>query len=134
MRFTTWTDVPDLDMDGGRLNHPLRSVRISRKEDIPWLKMRQKLHPYGRLEHRVLGHVDSPNGGDACWDKAQKGCATCSRSGWDQGIGYEVADAGRIQFAISPIDLRHGRFDRSAASSTRASCSGGSACGALDAR
>jgi hypothetical protein len=30
----------------------------------------------------------------------------------DETIGFEVADAGRLQVAIDPRDLRRGRFDR----------------------
>ncbi len=32
--------------------------------------------------------------------------------GPDLGIGFEVADGGRLQVVIDPADLRRGRFDR----------------------
>jgi hypothetical protein len=68
-----------------------------------------------RMETKLLGYANAPNGGNACWQRAER-----KKSPWrhlltvgpNDAVDFVVADAGRIQFLIAPADLRTGRFDR----------------------
>jgi len=112
-RFSAQPDVPDLAFDGDSLKAPLRSVEIANWEG--WLDFRYALLGKPRLEHVLLGYSYEPNGGNACSARAERGRDTWRHLftiGPDDDLGFNVADAGRVQILIAPADLRAGRFDR----------------------
>jgi hypothetical protein len=67
-------------------------------------------------EHRLLGDLVMPNGGGGrCWERTRRRTGAWRHLltiGSDSAVRFEVADAGRLQVAIAPADLRRGRFDR----------------------
>jgi hypothetical protein len=126
LRFRVETDIPDVSMDTNRLAPPLQDVQIPRERQEAWWTMRLDLQArnaadwrdpvWGGIEHRLLGYIDTPNGeSGSCWRRTQR-----SSHPWrhlitiasDYRIGFEVADAGQLQVAIDPRDLRRGDFDR----------------------
>ena len=67
------------------------------------------------MEHRLLGYGDAPNGGNACsgrMERSKQPWRHLFSFGWDEALGFMVADAGSLQLLIAPQDLRRGRFDR----------------------
>jgi Domain of unknown function (DUF1963) len=116
MRFRVRPDIPDTDVNLNRLAAPLSDTRLTGREVERWWGLEQALH--GRptlLQHRLLGHIRSPNGGSFCWERTQRRHGAWRHLftiGLDYRIGFEVADGGRLQIAIPPGDLRSGRFDR----------------------
>jgi Domain of unknown function (DUF1963) len=116
MRFRMRPDIPDADVSVGRLAAPLGDIRLTDQELERWWELEEALHRRQKpLHHRLLGHIKSPNGATSCWERTQR-----RRGAWrhlltiglDFGIGFEVADGGRLQVAIPPGDLHSGRFDR----------------------
>jgi hypothetical protein len=67
-------------------------------------------------EHRLLGELETPNGGAGrCLERTRRRTGAWRHLltiGSDTAVGFEVADAGRLQVVIAPADLRRGRFDR----------------------
>ena len=82
---------------------------------LKWFHFRDAINGHPRLETKLLGYAGAPNGGNACWNRAER-----PKRAWrhlltvgpDDEVDFWVGDAGRIQFLISPADLRAGRFDR----------------------
>ena len=116
MRFRMRPDIPDTDLSLDRLAAPLSDIRLAGRQLERWWGIEQALHRRPTLlQHRLLGHIRSPNGGSSCWERTQR-----RRGAWrhlftiglDYRVGFEVADGGRLQIAIPPGDLRSGRFDR----------------------
>jgi hypothetical protein len=116
MRFRMRPEIPDMDANVNRVAAPLSDIRLSGREIEGWWGLEQALHRRPTLlQHRLLGHTRSPNGGSSCWERTQR-----RRGAWrhlftiglDYRIGFEVADGGRLQIAIPPGDLRSGRIDR----------------------
>lgn len=125
LRYRIGTDIPDVSIDTGRLSPPLHDVAIPDDRQEAWWEMRSALQqgaPQNRrdplfedLSHRLLGYVDPPNGGNHCWERTEDPADAWQHLmtfGYDPGIGFEVADGGRLQVAISAQDLQQGRFDR----------------------
>lgn len=116
MRFRMRPDVPDTDVQLDRLAAPLSDIRLTAREAERWWELEEALHRRPTLlQHRLLGHIRSPNGGSSCWKRTQRRVGAWRHLftvGLDFGIGFEVADGGRLQIAIAPDDLRSGRFDR----------------------
>jgi Domain of unknown function (DUF1963) len=120
LRFRMRPDIPDTDVNFERLAAPLRDIRLKGQQVERWWDLGAALHRRtGALEHRLLGHIQSPNGETHCWERTQR-----ARGAWrhlftigpDYRVGFEVADGGRLQVAIPPGDLRSGRFDRACGS------------------
>ena len=112
-RFSAQPDVPDLALDEDFLMAPLRDTVIADWEG--WFDFRYALLGKPRLEHLLLGYSNAPNGGDECSERAERGRDTWRHLftiGPDDHLGFNVADAGRVQILIAPADLRAGRFDR----------------------
>jgi hypothetical protein len=109
-------DIPDTDVNLNRLAAPLSDIRLAGREFERWWGLEQALHRRPTLlQHRLLGHIRSPNGGRFCWERTQRRLGAWRHLftiGFDYRIGFEVADGGRVQIAIPPGDLRRGRFDR----------------------
>lgn len=111
MRFTGRPDIPELD--GDHLAPPLTDVRIDAWE--PYTDFRDALRANIYPRHKLLGYLDEPNGGNTCSERAYR-----TKGTWrhlftldeSDALGFNVADAGRIQLLISPADLQRGRFDR----------------------
>jgi hypothetical protein len=116
MRFRARPDIPDTQFLGGRLTAPLSDIRLRDAEVESWWELEAALHEReGRLLHRLLGHIKTPNGEGRCWRLTQRPRGAWRHLftiGYDLRLGFEVADGGRLQIAISPGDLRSGRFDR----------------------
>ena len=117
LRFSAHPDVPDASWDHHNLAPPLLDVRIADDRLMPMVELREDLRGRpGDPAHRLLGYIDSPNGeGGRCWNRTRRRNGAWRHlftMGWDEGLRFEVADAGRLQIAISPADLRRGRFDR----------------------
>lgn len=116
LRLSARPDVPDVAMDYRSLAAPLADVPLVESEVDRWWDLRWSLQRRGgRLEHRLLGYVDTPNGGNACWRRTEWQLDPWRHLltiGLDFGIGFEIADGGRLQVEISPEDLAAGRFDR----------------------
>src|SRR3954452_19396691 len=111
LRFTVHQDIPSSKLDSSYLTPPLQDVLGGDRYD----SLREALGADTMVSHRLLGYGEPPNGGDACWSRA--GRASRPRRhlftlNSDEDVGFEIADAGRIQLLISPDDLRAGRFDR----------------------
>jgi len=125
LRYRVATDIPDVGITD-RLSSPLQDVVLPAERPEAWWQMRARLNgdePYDRRDpvwgeggHRLLGYVDAPNGAESpCWNLTQKVAAPWRHLltiGTDSVLGFEVADDGRLQLAISPRDLARGRFDR----------------------
>jgi hypothetical protein len=112
-RFVAQPDVPDLALDANVLMAPLGGVRI--KDWERWFDLRYALQGKPRLEHLLLGYSNAPNGGDDCSARAERPRDTWRHLftiGPDDHLGFNVADAGRLQILIAAADLRAGRFDR----------------------
>jgi hypothetical protein len=112
-RFSARPDLPGLALDADMLMAPLREVVIPDWE--AWYEIRHALNGKPRLGHRLLGYGDALNGGDECsarLERAQGAWRHLFTLGYDERLGWEVADGGVIQILISPADLRAGRFDR----------------------
>jgi hypothetical protein len=116
LRFAVRPDIPDVAMDFRSLAAPLGDVLLVDSEVDHWWDLRDSLHRRkGLLSHRLLGYVDTPNGGGSCWRRTQRALAPWRHLitiGLDFGVGFEVADGGRLQVEIAPEDLAAGRFDR----------------------
>jgi hypothetical protein len=112
-RFAARPDVPDMALFEDALMAPLGDVEITDWE--AWFDVRNALLGKPRLEHVLLGYSNEPNGGDDCSARAARPRDTWRHLftiGPDDHLGFNVADAGRLQVLISPADLRAGRFDR----------------------
>jgi hypothetical protein len=116
MRFRVRPDIPDTDVNLNRLASPLSDIRLAGRALERWWGLEQALHRRpALLQHRLLGHIRSPNGGRFCWERTQRRLGAWRHLftiGLDYRIGFEVADGGRVQIAIPPGDLCRGRFDR----------------------
>ena len=116
LRYATRPDVPDVGIDFQSLAAPLSDILLVDSEVDHWWDLRDSLHRRkGLLSHRLLGYVDTPNGGGSCWRRTQRpvdGWRHLITIGLDFGVGFEVADGGRLQVEVSPADLAAGRFDR----------------------
>jgi Domain of unknown function (DUF1963) len=116
MRFRMRPDVPDTDIRLDRLAAPLSDIRLTREEPERWWQLEEVLHRRPTLlQHRLLGHIRTPNGETSCWKRTQRRAGAWRHLftiGLDFRIGFEVGDGGRLQVAIPPGDLRAGRFDR----------------------
>ena len=116
LRYAVRPDIPDVAMDYQSLAAPLADVLLVDSEvdhwwDLPYSLQRRR----GLLSHRVLGYLDTPNGGGNCWRRTERPVDPWRHLltiGLDFGVGFEVADGGRLQVEISPADLTAGRFDR----------------------
>ena len=116
LRFRMRPDVPDTGMDLERLAAPLQDIRIADDQLEDWWELGEALHRRpGLLEHRLLGHMGTPNGETRCWRRSQRREGAWRHLltiGADWRVGFDVADTGRLQVAIPPADLWAGRFDR----------------------
>ena len=116
LRYSARADVPDVAMDYATLAAPLGDILLVDSEVDRWWDLRWALHRRtGVLEHRLLGYVDTPNRENACWRRTERPVGAWRHIvtiGLDFGIGFEVADAGRLQVEIAEEDLAAGRFDR----------------------
>jgi Domain of unknown function (DUF1963) len=116
LRLSARPDVPDVAMDYRSLAAPLADIPLIGSEVDRWWDLRWSLRRRaGRLEHRLLGYLDTPNGGNGCWRRTERPLLPWRHLltiGLDFGIGFEVADGGRLQVEIAPADLAAGRFDR----------------------
>jgi hypothetical protein len=116
MRFRMRPDIPDTDVNLDRVAAPLGDIPLAGREAERWWGLEEALHPRPTLlQHRLLGHIRSPNGGSFCWERTQRRLGAWRHLftiGLDYRVGFEVADGGRLQIAIPPGDLRRGRFDR----------------------
>jgi Domain of unknown function (DUF1963) len=116
MRFRMRPDIPDVHPGLGHLAEPLSDIGLTDKEVERWWGLEKALHRRQKLlVHRLLGHIRTPNGETSCWGRTQRRRAAWRHLvtiGLDFGVGFEVADGGRLQVAIPPGDLRSGRFDR----------------------
>ncbi len=113
LRFSQRPDVPDTGLDVDHLMPPLQDITPPSWE--AWFEFRYGLQGRPTLEHRLLGYGSSPNGGNDCYERAERSTLTWRHLltiGPDDDRGFSVADAGRLQLFISPADLRAGRFDR----------------------
>jgi hypothetical protein len=114
LRFALRPDVPDLALDADHLMPPLQDI-VPEGGWEKWFDFRDAVNGKPRMETKLLGYANAPNGGNACWQRAER-----KKSPWrhlltvgpDDAVDFVVADAGRIQFLIAPADLRTGRFDR----------------------
>lgn len=114
LRFDVRPDVPGLHVDGDRLMAPLRRVAVTDYER--WFEFRDALRG-GRNEHDhyLLGYLGTPLNPDPCATRTDR-----VRSPWrhlftidyDEQLGFDIPDAGWLQIAVSPADLKAGRFDR----------------------
>ncbi|WP_028065738.1 DUF1963 domain-containing protein [Solirubrobacter soli] len=114
LRFEVHPDVPGLAVDADRLMAPLRRVKVTDYER--WFEFHDALRG-GRDErdHYLLGYLGTPLNPDPCASRTDR-----MRSPWrhlftidyDQELGFDIPDGGWLQIAISPADLRAGRFDR----------------------
>ena len=116
LRYSARADVPDVAMDYATLAAPLADILLVDSEVDRWWDLRWALHRRtGLLEHRLLGYVDTPSRGNGCWRRTERLVGAWRHLvtiGLDFGIGFEVADAGRLQVEIAEEDLAAGRFDR----------------------
>ncbi len=116
LRYAVRPDIPDVAMDYQSLAAPLGDVLLVDSEVDRWWDLRESLHRRkGLLSHRLLGYPDTPNGGGNCWRRTERPVDAWRHLitiGLDFGVGFEVADGGRLQVEISPADLAAGRFDR----------------------
>jgi hypothetical protein len=116
LRYLVRPDIPDVGMDYRALAAPLGDVAVLETEVDRWWDLRASLHARtGLLQHRLLGYVDTPNLGGRCWRRTERAVDAWRHLitiGLDFGIGFEVADGGRLQVEIAPADLAAGRFDR----------------------
>ena len=117
IRFARRPDVPDLSLAAGTLAPPLLDVGLDRSRWEAWWAFRQRLRAVrGFRPHRMLGYVETMNGERGrCWSRTRQGTDAWEHLftiGLDYHVGFEVGDFGRLQIAISPADLRRGRFDR----------------------
>jgi Domain of unknown function (DUF1963) len=116
LRYAVRPDIPDVGMDLQSLAAPLGDVLLIDSEVDRWWDLRDSLHRRrGLLSHRLLGYVDTPNGEGSCWRRTERPVDAWRHLitiGLDFGVGFEVADGGRLQVEISPADLAAGRFDR----------------------
>jgi Domain of unknown function (DUF1963) len=116
LRYLVRPDIPDVAMRYRALAAPLNDVALLDTEVDRWWDLRASLHARrGLLQHRLLGYVDTPNGGGRCWRRTEQPVDPWRHLitiGLDFGIGFEVADGGRLQVEIPPDDLAAGRFDR----------------------
>jgi hypothetical protein len=112
--FSTRPDVPDIALDGDHLMPPLTGVKMPDWER--WYDFRNALNGVPESEHRLLGYPHAPNGEDGnCWDRVERSPHTWRHlftMGLDDAIGFEVGDAGTLQYLIASKDLQRGRFDR----------------------
>ncbi len=108
-------DIPYMDVNFDRLAAPLSDISVRSDDVEDWWELEMTLLQRPKLEHRLLGYSRSPNGENSCWERTQRRRRTWRHLftiGPDYGVGFEVADGGRLQIAIPPDDLRTGRFDR----------------------
>lgn len=114
IRYLVRPDIPDTRLDTFRLMRPLGSINVRpRWEAYGDLRSDlQDVEDFHYVENKLLGYVESPNGGPRCYARAE-------RDGWrhlftmgPEYARFEVADAGRLQIAIRERDLLRGRFDR----------------------
>jgi hypothetical protein len=116
LRYLVRPDIPDVGRDYRVLAAPLRDVALLDSEVDRWWDLRASLHARkGLLQHRLLGYVDTPNTGGPCWRRTERPVDPWRHLitiGLDFGVGFEVADGGRLQVEIAPSDLAAGRFDR----------------------
>ena len=116
LRYSARPDIPDVAMDYATLAAPLGDVLLIDTEVDRWWDLRESLHRrVGLLSHRLLGYVDTPNRGGSCWRRTEWPVGAWRHLltiGLDFGVGFEVADGGRLQVEIAPEDLAAGRFDR----------------------
>jgi Domain of unknown function (DUF1963) len=117
IRFARRPDVPDLSVAAGTLAPPLLDVAMDRSRWESWWAFRDRLRAVrGFRPHRMLGYIDTPNGERGrCWSQTRQSADPWEHLftiGLDYDVGWEVGDFGRLQVAISPADLRRGRFDR----------------------
>jgi len=114
VRFLLRADIPDTALETDNLMPPLADVSIGDRWQ-PYGDLRaalQDVEEFRYTENKLLGYVESPNGGPRCYTRAE-------RDGWrhlftmgPEYARFEVADAGRLQIAIRERDLLRGRFDR----------------------
>jgi hypothetical protein len=116
VRYAVRPDLPDVATDFQSLATPLGDVLLIGSEVDRWWDLRDSLRKRrGLLSHRMLGYVDTPNTGGPCWRRTERPIDAYRHLltiGLDFGVGFEVADGGRLQLEISPADLATGRFDR----------------------
>ncbi len=116
LRFTARPDIPDIAYDSDRLGYPLHNLRLTDLQQDAWWDVRTKLIGSVRdPEHRLLGYTGVPNGGNGCWERTRRGrdpWAHVMTFGYDEQLGFEVADAGVLRIAVRLADLRRGKLGR----------------------
>ncbi len=116
LRYRARPDVPDAGMELDSLAAPLADISLLDTEVDRWWDLRESLQDRrSLLAHRLLGYVDTPNRRGSCWRRTELPIGAWRHLitiGLDFGIGFEVADGGRLQIEIAPDDLAAGRFDR----------------------
>ena len=115
MRFTARPDIPDTTADDDRLYAPMRDVHVARDRHQAWWSVREQLLGRRNLAHKLLGHLEQVNGESGrCYWRTQRSPGAWRHLitvGWDERLGFEIADTGRLQIVISPSDLAQARFD-----------------------
>lgn len=114
LRFASLPDVPALADLEDHLMPPLQDI-VPKGGSERWFDFRYALNGRSELESRLLGYPRAPNGGNACSARMERPTNTWRHLftvGPDDAIGFAVADAGAVQYLISPKDLAAGRFDR----------------------
>ena len=115
MRFTARPDIPDTRADEPRLYAPMRDVHVARDRHQAWWSVRDQLLGRANRAHKLLGHLEQVNGESGrCYWRTQRAAGAWRHLitvGWDERLGFEIADGGRLQIVISPSDLARGRFE-----------------------
>lgn len=114
LRFEVHPDVPGLAVDGDRLMAPLRRVAVTDYER--WFEFHDALRG-GRdmRDHYLLGYLGTPLNPDPCaarTDRMHSPWRHLFTIDYDEELGFDIPDAGWLQIAVSPSDLKAGRFDR----------------------
>jgi hypothetical protein len=89
------------------LGGPLSGVPVPDR----WDALRRQLRGRPRQEHKALGYLEVPNGGNRCSARGERATATWENLFVMGPDLWSAAGDGRLQFLISPASLRAGRFD-----------------------